>query len=162
MDWDAIIGHPMLHHLNTVMNVEHNRVSIQSKGKMRYDLNMLDRVIETPLIQTAATFTDDYESLYDSPNPMIHHHMQMKQTPMKTLLIHPVTQMKILHCHPTHLRWFSRQARGTRVSNASCNTHLASLIRLWLSWGNDCSRTASLVILCRYWWIRDKGKWLRL
>ena len=28
MDWDAIIGHPMLHHLNTVMNVKDNRVSI--------------------------------------------------------------------------------------------------------------------------------------
>ena len=26
IDWDAIIGHPILHHLNTVMNVEDNRV----------------------------------------------------------------------------------------------------------------------------------------
>ena len=28
IDWDAIIGHPMLPHLNTVMNVKDNRVSI--------------------------------------------------------------------------------------------------------------------------------------
>ena len=43
MDWDAIIGHPMCHHLNTDMNVKDNRVSIQHKGKMRYDRHMLDR-----------------------------------------------------------------------------------------------------------------------
>ena len=67
MDWDAIIGHPMLHHLNTVMNVKDNRVSIQPKGKMRYDLNMLDRVTETPVMQAAATYTEDNDSPYDSP-----------------------------------------------------------------------------------------------
>ena len=61
MDWDPIIGHPMLHHLNTVMHVKDNRVSIQLRGKMRYDLNMLDRVTETPVMQAAATFTEDYD-----------------------------------------------------------------------------------------------------
>ena len=66
MDWDAIIGHPMLHHLNTVMNVTDHRVSIQPKGKMRYDLHMLDRVTETPVMQAAGTFTEDYVSPYDS------------------------------------------------------------------------------------------------
>ena len=67
MNWDAIIGHPMLHHLNTVMNVKDNRVSIQPRGKMRYHLNMLDRVTETPVMPTAATFTEDYDSPYDLP-----------------------------------------------------------------------------------------------
>ena len=60
MDWDAIIGHPMLHHLNTVMNVTDHRVSIQPKGKMRCDLHMLDRVTETPVMQAVGTFADDY------------------------------------------------------------------------------------------------------
>ena len=67
MDWDAIIGHPMSYHLNTVMNVNDNRVSIQPRGKMRYDLSMLDRLIETPVMQAAATFTEDYDSPCDSP-----------------------------------------------------------------------------------------------
>ena len=67
MDWYAIIGYTMLHHLNTVMNVKDYRVSIQTKGKMRYDLNMLDRVTETPVMQVAATYTQDYDSAYDSP-----------------------------------------------------------------------------------------------
>ena len=67
MDWDAIIGHPMLHHLNTGMNVKDNRVSIQRKGKMIYDLNTLDRITETPIMQAAAIFTEEYNSLYDSP-----------------------------------------------------------------------------------------------
>ena len=67
IDWDAIIGHPMLHHLNTGMNVKDNRVSIQAKDKMRYDLNMLDRVTETPFMQAAATHTEAYNSPYDSP-----------------------------------------------------------------------------------------------
>ena len=44
MDWDAIIGQPMLHHLTTVMNVKDNRVSIEPKSEMRYEVNMLDRV----------------------------------------------------------------------------------------------------------------------
>ena len=66
MDWDAIIGHPMLHHHNIVMNVQDNRVSIQPKGKMRYALNMLNRVTETAVMQGAATFTEDYDSPYDS------------------------------------------------------------------------------------------------
>ena len=66
MYWDVIIGHPMLHHLNTVMNVKDNTVSIQPIGKMRYDLNMLDRVIDTCDMQAAATFTEDYDSAYDS------------------------------------------------------------------------------------------------
>ena len=34
---------------------------------MRYDLNMLDRVTEYPAIQAAATFTEEYDSPYDSP-----------------------------------------------------------------------------------------------
>ena len=67
MDWDAIIGHAMLHHLNTVKNVKDNRVSIQSKGKMTCDLNMLDRVTDTPVMQVVPTFSEDYESPYDSP-----------------------------------------------------------------------------------------------
>ena len=67
MDWDAIIGHLMLHHLNTVMNVNDNSVSIQPKGKMRYDLNMLARVTDIPVMQAAATFTHEYDSPYDSP-----------------------------------------------------------------------------------------------
>ena len=67
MDWDAIIDHPMLNHLNTVMNVKDNRVSIQLNGQMRYDLNILDRVTETPVMQAAATYTEDYDSPYDSP-----------------------------------------------------------------------------------------------
>ena len=67
MDWDAIIGHPMLYHLNTGMSVNDNRVSIQLTGKLRYDLNMLDRVTETRVLQAAATFTGDYDSPCDSP-----------------------------------------------------------------------------------------------
>ena len=67
MDWDAIIWHPMLPHLNTVMNVKDHRVSIQPKAKMRYDLNILERVTETPVMQAAGTFTEDYDSPYDSP-----------------------------------------------------------------------------------------------
>ena len=67
MDRDAIIGHLMLYHLNKVMNVKDNRVSIQPKGKMRYDLNMLDRVTDTLVMQAAAIFTEEYDSLYDSP-----------------------------------------------------------------------------------------------
>ena len=67
MDWDAIIGHPMLNHLNRVMNVEDNRVTIQTRGKMRYDTNMLDSVIETPVMQAAAPLTQGYDSPYDSP-----------------------------------------------------------------------------------------------
>ena len=34
VDWAAIIGHPMWHHLNRVMNVKDKSVSIQPKGKM--------------------------------------------------------------------------------------------------------------------------------
>ena len=34
---------------------------------MRYDLNMLDRVTETPVIQATATCIEDYDCLYDSP-----------------------------------------------------------------------------------------------
>ena len=34
---------------------------------MRYDLNMLDRVTETPVMQGAATYREDYDSPYDSP-----------------------------------------------------------------------------------------------
>ena len=67
MDWDAIIAHPMWHQLNTIMHVKDNRVTIQPKGKMRYDLNMLGRVTETPIMQAAATLTEDYDSSYDSP-----------------------------------------------------------------------------------------------
>ena len=67
MGWDAIIGHPMLHHLNTVMNVKDKRVSILHRCKMRYELNMLARVTETPVKQAAATYAADYESPHDSP-----------------------------------------------------------------------------------------------
>ena len=67
MDWDAIIGYPMLHHLNTVINVKDNSVSIHLIGKLRYDLHMLDRVIETPVIQAAATYTEHYNAAYNSP-----------------------------------------------------------------------------------------------
>ena len=67
IDSDTLIGYLMLHHLNTVMSVVDNRVSIQGGGKMRYDLNILDRVTETPVMQAAATYTEDYESPYDSP-----------------------------------------------------------------------------------------------
>ena len=67
MDWDVIIGHPMLHHLNTVMNVKNHRVSIQPRGKIRYDLNMLDRVTETPVMQAAGAYSEDYDSAYDAP-----------------------------------------------------------------------------------------------
>ena len=59
MDWYAISGHPMLHHLHTVMNVKNNRVSIQLRGKIRYDLNMLDRVTETPVMQAAGAYSED-------------------------------------------------------------------------------------------------------
>ena len=34
---------------------------------MRYDLNMLDRVTEIPVMQAAATFTEDYDAPCDSP-----------------------------------------------------------------------------------------------
>ena len=34
---------------------------------MRYDLNMLDRATETPVMQAAATYTEDDDSPYDSP-----------------------------------------------------------------------------------------------
>ena len=34
---------------------------------MRYDLNMLDRVTETPVMQAAGSCTEDYDSLYDTP-----------------------------------------------------------------------------------------------
>ena len=34
---------------------------------MRFDLNMLDRVTETPVMHAAATYTEDYDSPYDSP-----------------------------------------------------------------------------------------------
>ena len=67
MDWDAIIGHPMLHHLNTVMIVKDNRVYIQPEGKMTYDFNMLVRVTGTPVMQAAATYTEDHDSPHDSP-----------------------------------------------------------------------------------------------
>ena len=67
MDWDAIIGHTILHHFNTGMNVKDNRVSIQARGHMRYDLNVLDRVTEIPVMQAAAIFTEDYDSPYNSP-----------------------------------------------------------------------------------------------
>ena len=67
MNWDAIIGHTMLHHLNTVMHVKDNRVSIQPRRNIRYNLNMLDRLTETPVMQAAATFTEDYDSPYDCP-----------------------------------------------------------------------------------------------
>ena len=67
MDWDVFIGHPMWHHLNIVMHVKDNRVSIQPVGKIRYDLNMLDRATETLVVQAAATYTEDYDSSYDSP-----------------------------------------------------------------------------------------------
>ena len=66
-DWDAIMIHTMWHHLNTGMNVKDNRVSIQPRGKMRCDLHMLDRVTETPVMQAAATYTEDHDSQYDSP-----------------------------------------------------------------------------------------------
>ena len=67
MYWDSIIGHPVSHHCNTVINVKDNRVSIQPRGKMRYDLHMLDRVRETPVMQPAATYMEDYDLPYDSP-----------------------------------------------------------------------------------------------
>ena len=67
MDWDAIIGHRMLHHLNTVMTVEDNRVTIQPTGKMRYYFNMVDRVTDTPVMQAAATFTEGLDSSYVLP-----------------------------------------------------------------------------------------------
>ena len=34
---------------------------------MRYDRNMLDRVTETPVMQAKPTFTEGYDSPYDSP-----------------------------------------------------------------------------------------------
>ena len=34
---------------------------------MRYDLNILDRVLETPVMQAAGRFTEDYDSTHDSP-----------------------------------------------------------------------------------------------
>ena len=67
MNWDATIAHPILHHRNTVMHVKDNRVSIQHKEIIRYDLNMLDRVTDTPVMQAAATFTEECDSPYDSP-----------------------------------------------------------------------------------------------
>ena len=66
IDWDAIIRHPMLQHLNTGMNVKDDRVFIQPNGKMRYELNRLDRVTDTPVLRAAATFTEEY----DSPNDL--------------------------------------------------------------------------------------------
>ena len=56
----------MLYDLNNVMNVNDNRVPIQSKGKMIYNLNMLDSVTETPVMHAAATFIGNYDSSYDS------------------------------------------------------------------------------------------------
>ena len=67
MDWGAIIGHHMLHHLNTVMNVRDNRISIQPRCKRAYDLHILDRVTDTSVMQAAATFTEDYDSTYYLP-----------------------------------------------------------------------------------------------
>ena len=67
MDWDAIIGHTMWYHLTTGMNVNHIKVSIQPRGKMRYDLNMLYRVTGTPVMQAAATFIEWYDSQHDTP-----------------------------------------------------------------------------------------------
>ena len=64
IDWDAIMGHPMVHHLDIRMNVKHNKVTIQPRGKRRYDLNMFDRVTETPVMLATATFTEDYDSPY--------------------------------------------------------------------------------------------------
>ena len=34
---------------------------------MRFDFNILVRVTGTPIVQAAATFTEDYDSPYDSP-----------------------------------------------------------------------------------------------
>ena len=65
MYWDAIIGHPMRHHHNTVMYVKDNRVSIQPTGKIRCDLHMLDRVTDTPVMLAAGTSTEKYDSPYD-------------------------------------------------------------------------------------------------
>ena len=59
---DASIGHLMLHNLNTIMNVEDDRVIMEANGKMRYDHNMLDTVTDTPVMQAAAIFTEDYNS----------------------------------------------------------------------------------------------------
>ena len=67
MDWDAIIGHPMWHHHNTVMTVKDNRLSIQARGKMRYDPDMLNTVTETHVMHATATWTEDYDSACDSP-----------------------------------------------------------------------------------------------
>ena len=67
MHRDAIIGHPMLHHLNTVMRIKDVRVRIHPAGKMRYDFNMHDRVTETPVMQAAATYTEDDDTPCDSP-----------------------------------------------------------------------------------------------
>ena len=61
MDWYAMLGHAILHHLNKRMSVKDNRVSIQPRGQMRYDLNMLASVTETPVMQAAATYTEDYD-----------------------------------------------------------------------------------------------------
>ena len=66
LDWHAIIGHPMGHHLNTVMRIKDTRVSIQLIGKMRYDLPKLGKETETPVMPAAATFTEACNSSHDS------------------------------------------------------------------------------------------------
>ena len=64
MDWNAIIGHLMLHHLDTGMNIQDNTVFMQRNEKMRFDLHMLEKVTDTPVMQAAAIFTEAYDSPY--------------------------------------------------------------------------------------------------
>ena len=45
--------------------MKHQRESIQPQGKMKYDLNMLDQVTETPVMPTAATITEDSYATYN-------------------------------------------------------------------------------------------------
>lgn len=57
----------MLHNLNTGMNVKDSRGSIQYKGKRRYDLYMLDKPTETPIMEIATTLTEDCDLIYNLP-----------------------------------------------------------------------------------------------
>ena len=65
MHCNAIIGHLMLHHLYTGINIKDKSVFIQPNEKIRFDLHILQKVTDTPVMQAAATFTEEYDSLYD-------------------------------------------------------------------------------------------------
>ena len=65
-DWHAILGQSFLETLNVIMNVKNNMVAMQSTGKPRQQLHMLQKQSHT--VSTAACSIYDYDDdiSYDS------------------------------------------------------------------------------------------------